>query len=65
MTENISKTLSEITDTDELHGAIEEYKDLANMLFKTLGCGCGTLEELCWNCSKASKHYKHITEVYK
>lgn len=60
-----SKPLSEETNVDELHGAIEVYKELANMLYNTLGCGCGRFEELCWNCSKANKHYKHITEVYK
>lgn len=59
------KSLSEETNVEELRGAIEVYKELANILHKTLGCGCGKLEELCWTCSQADKHHRHITEVYK
>jgi len=60
-----SKPLSEETNVEELRGAIEELRWLANVLHKTLGCGCGKLEELCWNCSQADKHHNHITQVYK
>lgn len=57
--------MSEETDVETLRAAIDEYKWLANVLFKSLGCGCNGTQDLCWNCTQAERHYKHTIETYK
>jgi len=64
MSEKI-KPLSEETDVETLRAAIAEYQWLANVLFKSLGCGCNGTQDLCWNCTQAERHYKHTIETYK
>jgi len=59
------KPLSEETDVETLRAAIDEYKWLASVLFKSLGCGCNGTQDLCWNCTQAERHYKHTIETYK
>jgi len=59
------KPLSEETDVETLRAAIAEYQWLANVLFKSLGCGCNGTQDLCWNCTQAERHYKHTIETYK
>ena len=65
MSENNIKPMSEQTDVETLRAAIDEYKWLANVLFKSLGCGCNGTQDLCWNCTQAERHYKHTIETYK
>ena len=60
-----TKLLAEETDIETLRAAIAEYQWLAKTLFKSLGCGCNGGQDLCWNCTQAERHYKHITEIYK
>jgi hypothetical protein len=60
-----TKPLAEETDIETLRHAIEEYKWVAKVLFKSLGCGCNSGHDLCWNCTQAERHYKHTIEIYK
>ena len=60
-----TKPLAEETDVETLRAAIAEYQWLTKVLFKTLGCACGSGHDLCWNCTQAERHYKLTTETYK
>ena len=60
-----TKLLAEETDIATLRNAIEEYQWLAKVLFKSVGCGCDGLEDLCYHCGQAKDQYEHITEIYK